>query len=79
LWPLLDLLKALVQPAQGIFKWLHKAHEVWKQASEVQQDLHTGTFLEHVKDGYAFAAYFATLVVALFLIVSMLSLLSRWL
>jgi hypothetical protein len=77
LWPLLDLLKALLQPAQGIFKWLHKAYEVWKQGSEVQQEVHTGAFLEHLKEGYAFAVYFAILVVALFLIVSMLSLLSR--
>jgi len=70
-------LKALLQPAQGIFKWLHKAREVWKQTSEMQQEAHTGTLLEHLKDGYAFAAYFAILVVALFILVSMLSLLSR--
>jgi hypothetical protein len=36
----------------GIFKWLHKAYEVWKQASDMQQKAHTGTLLEHLKDGY---------------------------
>jgi hypothetical protein len=75
--PFLDLFKALLQPAQGIFKWLHKAYEVWKQASEMQQEAHTGSLLEHLKIGYAFAAYFAILVVALFVVVTMLSLLSR--
>ena len=77
LWPFLDLLKALLEPAPGIFKWLHKAYEVWKQASETQQAAHTGSLLEDLKTGYAFAAYFAILVVALFLLISMLSLLSR--
>ncbi len=77
LWPVLDLLKALIDPAHGIFEWLHKGYEVFQESKEVRDSVQEGSFFEHLKEGYEFALYFAVLVLILFAVISILSLISR--
>ena len=77
IWPFLDMLKALVDPAHGIFEWMHKGLELFGESQELMAGAHDGTLWEHLKEGYEFVAGFAVLVVALFLAIAILSLMSR--